>query len=476
MAGAQNEFNVRVPKRDERLRYSVLKFNGMDKVDTSKWATESQLTLEREDNKGVVLASQTVQDYGEGSEYGKAAREEARRKKFGRQAKHYLIDNQPWNLSFREQDGRHRKMRGIREGGAVEHADYWIFLKSSNNEFQAYKVDDWHKFLPAITHKTLDCDQAEEKYSQRNKVMNQFALKAAIQKQLNDGEDGEAVEKLNRSLKIKDEASSDEDDEEEEKNEEETEKKNKKKKNKKVVNEKPKKDKRQRVENADDVARYESSDGEDEGREYDYMSDSGSDSDREVVPSDEKVEKELTGVDDEAGMRKMLESDESDSDEEDLTKKLLKTDRSQKKDTMDVEERDSSGSDTDDPDSNVNSVVFLPKKEEKEETANGGGAKKRPAEDMPSISGASDAKKVKVEEKPKFVEGLNEETVRKYLRRKPHTTKELLHKMKAKCGDMTKAEIVTRLAAILKAIDPHQFKQQLGKREVLFFSLTNTVA
>ncbi|VDO19593.1 unnamed protein product [Heligmosomoides polygyrus] len=77
---------------------------------------------------------------------------------------------------------------------------------------------------------------------------------------------------------------------------------------------------------------------------------------------------------------------------------------------------------------------------------------------------------------PRVPEGLNEETVRKYLRRKPHTTKELLAKIKQRCGDMTKAEIVTKLAAILKAIEPHQFKQKQGKKDVLFFSLTNTLA
>lgn len=76
-------------------------------------------------------------------------------------------------------------MKSIREGGAGEHADYWVFLKQGE-EFLAYKVsrdedspsnfpsvnctiaplkvDDWHKFLPAITHKTLDIDQAEEKF------------------------------------------------------------------------------------------------------------------------------------------------------------------------------------------------------------------------------------------------------------------------------------------------------------------------
>lgn len=39
-----------------------------------------------------------------------------------------------------------------------------------------------------------------------------------------------------------------------------------------------KNDKKQRVDNADEIAAYESDDGDDEGREFDYMSDSGSDS------------------------------------------------------------------------------------------------------------------------------------------------------------------------------------------------------
>jgi hypothetical protein len=37
-----------------------------------------------------------------------------------------------------------------------------------------------------VTHRTLDSEQAEEKFQLRNKVMNQFALKAQIQKTLND--------------------------------------------------------------------------------------------------------------------------------------------------------------------------------------------------------------------------------------------------------------------------------------------------
>lgn len=251
---AKNEFSVRVAKRNDDIRYSVMMFNGMDNVDTSKWTADSNVTMEREDNRGVVMATQSVQEYGEGSEYGKAAREEARRKKFGRQSKSYHLDNQPWRLSYTEPDGRQRQMRGIREGGANEHSDYWVFLKpNQSSEFKAYKVDEWHKFLPAITHKTLDIDQAEEQFSQRNKVMNQFALKAAIQNQLNAADDSELSEQQRRLLKIKDEGSSDDSDDGDDEGEGGDEgKKGKNKKKKK--NAKPTKDKRQRVENCDEVA------------------------------------------------------------------------------------------------------------------------------------------------------------------------------------------------------------------------------
>ncbi|KAK5982342.1 hypothetical protein GCK32_017269, partial [Trichostrongylus colubriformis] len=110
---------------------------------------------------------------------------------------------------------------------------------------------------------------------------------------------------------------------------------------------------------------------------------------REIVPGDEKIEKQLVGVGDEVGLKKMMESDdESDSDEEDLTKKLLNTEGERKKEHLDIEERDSSGSDTDDPDKEkIDSVVFMPKKDVVNggEPSGSGVGKKRPAE--PETSG-----------------------------------------------------------------------------------------
>ncbi|KAK6059361.1 hypothetical protein COOONC_03016, partial [Cooperia oncophora] len=144
----------------------------------------------------------------------------------------------------------------------------------------------------------------------------------------------------------------------------------------------------------------------------------------------------------------MMESDEeTDSDEEDLTKKLLHNENDRKKEHLDIEERDKE---------KIDSVVFMPKKDvvNVAEPSGSGVGKKRPAETETSgTEAANDAKRPKVET-PLVPEGLNEETVRKYLRRKPHTTKELLAKIKQKCGDMTKAEIVTKLAAILKVSNP----------------------
>lgn len=71
-------------------------------------------------------------------------------------------------------------------------------------------------------------------------------------------------------------------------NEDEQEEKTLKKKVKKKPESRPRRDKKQRVENANEIVAYESEDGEDEGREYDYISDSGSDT--RLVDFPERVE------------------------------------------------------------------------------------------------------------------------------------------------------------------------------------------
>jgi hypothetical protein len=45
--------------------------------------------------------------------------------------------------------------------------------------------------MPDPKHKGLDIDQVEEEFQQRNKVLNQFALKAKIQQTLKDQDEDE---------------------------------------------------------------------------------------------------------------------------------------------------------------------------------------------------------------------------------------------------------------------------------------------
>lgn len=78
--------------------------------------------------------------------------------------KHHFIFFHIFSVTHTEFPGtKERKFRSIREGGAGEHADYWVFLKSGE-EFHAYKVDEWYQFMPFSTHRTLDIDQAEERF------------------------------------------------------------------------------------------------------------------------------------------------------------------------------------------------------------------------------------------------------------------------------------------------------------------------
>ena len=71
-------------------------------------------------------------------------------------------------------------------------------LKNAGNDLEAFKVDEWYQFLPAVTYKYLDAEQAEERFKERDKVFNQFALKAQIQKQLNDQEERQQQETMKK--------------------------------------------------------------------------------------------------------------------------------------------------------------------------------------------------------------------------------------------------------------------------------------
>lgn len=55
---------------------------------------------------------------------------------------------------------------GIREGGAGQSADYWVLAKSAEGVFDALPVSEWYNFMPVGRYKTLDIDEAEEKFKE----------------------------------------------------------------------------------------------------------------------------------------------------------------------------------------------------------------------------------------------------------------------------------------------------------------------
>lgn len=67
-----------------------------------------QVILERENNAPAYAAAYSNAEgpeFGAGSEYGKKAKDEARRKKMGRYAKTYKVEAQPWLMNVQSNQG-----------------------------------------------------------------------------------------------------------------------------------------------------------------------------------------------------------------------------------------------------------------------------------------------------------------------------------------------------------------------------------
>lgn len=494
MAAAQaiQQFSINVPKLSEGKRYSVMKFNLSLGVDVTAWKDpDTTISLERENNQRVFEYTNSDQpEFGAGSEYGRAARQEQRRKKLGIAAARYSMGDQPWLLKIGGKS--ERNFKGIREGGAGEHADYWIFKKSGEGMFDALPIEEWYNFMPIARYKTLGIDEAEEQFEKRNKVMNQFALKAQFGFGASKSEGDDAISRgaagTSKQMKISDRddfPSDDSDDGEGErkvKDEDPDDPKSKKKtetedskgkggskKKKKSATSK----RRQKNEEKDEEDRYEgegSEDGEEEGREVDYMSDSGSASDAEELSDTEKRGEEK-GVDEESGLKTLLSDTEEDEGEEGGEGETTEGAQSQppgdgKKKGPEDEKDSSEESDSDDPDkAEIKSALFL-----QDKSVKGGGGEKRPL-DQTAESSAPLAKKPKKEEET-HPSGITEEDVRRYLIRKPMSTKELISKLKPKTKHLSKEDVVKRLADIMKKLEPKKEHKDIKGKKTLLFSLS----
>ncbi|XP_012552863.1 general transcription factor IIF subunit 1 isoform X2 [Bombyx mori] len=433
------------------------------------------------------------------SEYGRDMREEARRKKFGIISRKYKPEDQPWILKVGGKTGK--KFKGIREGGVSENAAYYVFTHAADGAIDAYPLQEWYNFQPIQRYKALSAEEAEQEFGRRNKVMNFFSL--MLRKRLRgvddadeeDPDEKKAKGKAKKDLKISemdewidsDDASSDSGAGEKEKEEDSDSGAKKKKKGKGP----PPKKKRK----VNDEAFEESDDGDEEGREKDYVSDSSeSESDHET-----KTNKELKGVAEEDALRKLLTSDEDSEEEQEqkqesehedeptkegeeraskLTKKKKKTDETKKDSSSDF----SSDSDTEPEAGNTKK----PKKSKNADknagagasgAAGGGGAGAAGGEAAaPSAAAAAVAAAAAASaqqppsKRPKldasYTEcGVTEEAVRRYLARKPMTTTELLTKFKSKRTGVSSERLVETMTQILKRINP--LKQNINGKMYL---------
>ncbi|KFD47843.1 hypothetical protein M514_11257 [Trichuris suis] len=461
-SSSREEFIVRVPELSPEQKVTIFKFGGNLGVDVIKW---NHVTLDREDNADVYAEEDVLPKFGAGSEYGKHARLEARKKKLGYRSQQYRRSEQPWLLTV--SDKHTRKYRGIREGGVSEHADYWIFVKSGENIFDAYPVSEWYNFMAISRFKALDIDQAEEKFKERGKVLNQFALKTQLRTATSEANEEELAGESTK-----------------ESSEKEQSRKNAVKAQAKKRKELKKQAKARRHKDANEedlIASAESDDGDEEGREIDYMSDT----DTDVSDEPEKKEaEELIGVDEEIGMRALIGSDEEEEENEqeneaDPTRKTTLNGMDAFASTADFgpgdEPESESDSDSDDPDSDrIKSAFLLQKKKEMTTTEVSSEAPtpdlKRRMEGGEPAGGVVPEKKVKLES-DKAKDGrseITEEEVRRYLERKPLSCMELVSKFKPRCSKMSKQEIVQRMATVLKKLKPEQFR----RNDTLYFSMT----
>ncbi|CAL1589174.1 unnamed protein product [Knipowitschia caucasica] len=504
------EYTVRVPKNPTK-KYNLMAFNSGDKVACSTW---TQARMERDMSARRIYGEEETADGAAGSEFGKKQREEARRKKFGIVTKEFKVEDQPWILKVNGKAGK--RFKGIKKGGVTENASYYIFTQCPDGAFEAFPVNGWYNFMPVAKHRTLTAEEAEEEWGRRNKVVNHFSImlqrrlrepdrcdddedegdKSGKKKKKGGGRGGELrIHDLEDDLEMSSDDSRSSEDEGESKS-----------KTKKELKGKGKKKKKKKSENE---GLEDSDDGDHEGLEVDYMSDESSSDDEVEKGKPVKAEEHPKGIDeaseseDESEEEKQNEEEVKEEEEEDDGKKTPVQPEKKKK------KADSSGesetSDDSDIEGETASALFMKKRTPPKRGGRGSAGSSRtgsrpgtPSIDSGSTSStlraaaskleqgkrqggaAADtpvAKRLKMEPNsqspapsgkstPQPASGkstpsasdvqLTEEAVRRYLIRKPMTTKDLLKKFQTKRTGLSNEQTVNVLAQILKRLNPER--------------------
>lgn len=501
------EFVIRVPKTNKK-KHHVMRFNATLNVDFAQWkAVKMERDLALQNNRQM---EEEIPKFGAGSEYNRDLKEELRRKRFGINPKKFKPEAQPWILKTGKNG---KKFRGIREGGVGENAAFYVFTHAPDKAIEAYPLHEWYNFQPIQRYKSLSAEEAEAEFGRRKKVINYFSL--MLRKRLKGDDADDVLEEAGddkkpgkgkakaKELKISDMdewIDSDDDDSDgsdkegdKEKGSDNEEADKKKKKGKKEEEEKKKKKKKRDV---DDEAFEESDDGDEEGRELDYISESSD----AVSDLETQVDKEMKGVAEEDALRKLLTSDEdsdeereksNDEDEEKEEQQQKEKEQREKKKkkpkkAVKGEKKDSSSDFSTDSDSDAEQPEK--KKAKKKETPSASRSaspgpeassssqkRKGQGSSLPSDLTTPDSSNSPVNtpaKKPKMDTvslpasfsgvvssskedyGITEEAVRRYLARKPMTTTELLTKFKNKKTGVSSEKLVDTMTQILKRINP----------------------
>ncbi|KAM5237828.1 general transcription factor IIF subunit 1 [Ctenodactylus gundi] len=475
-------------------------FNAADKVNFATW---NQARLERDLSNKKIYQEEEMPESGAGSEFHRKLREEARRKKYGIVLKEFRPEDQPWLLRVNGKSGR--KFRGIKKGGVTENTSYYIFTQCPDGAFEAFPVHNWYNFTPLARHRTLTAEEAEEEWERRNKVLNHFSIMQ--QRRLKDqDQDEDEEDKDKRSRKkaselrihdLEDDLEMSSEDSEDSGEEGSRAPKAKKKPPPAKAGRKKK-----RKKGSDDEAFEDSDDGDFEGQEVDYMSDGSSSSQDEPESSKAKAPQQEDGprgVDEQSGSSEDSEEEkppEEEKEEEEEKKAATPQDKKRRKDSSD----DSDSSEDSDIDSEASSALFMAKKKtppKRERKPSGGSSRGSSRPGTPSAEGSSTsstlraaaskleqgkrtsemptAKRLRLDAGPQSLSGkstpqppsgkctpssgdvqVTEEAVRRYLTRKPMTTKDLLKKFQTKKTGLSSEQTVNVLAQILKRLNPER--------------------
>ncbi|XP_051242712.1 general transcription factor IIF subunit 1 [Dicentrarchus labrax] len=513
-SSSATEYTVRVPKNTSK-KYNIMAFNSGDRVNCSTW---TQARMERDMSARRIYGEEEMQEGAAGSEFGKKQREEARRKKFGIVTREFKVEDQPWILKVNGKAGK--RFKGQKKGGVTENASYYIFTQCPDGAFEAFPVHGWYNFTPLAKHRTLTAEEAEEEWGRRNKVVNHFSimLQRRFREQERGEDDDDEGEKSGKKKKkgggrggdlrihdLEDDLEMSSDDSDSSMGDDGESKTKAKKDTGKGKGKKKKKRK------SNEEALEDSDDGDYEGLEVDYMSDdSSSDEEPEGKGKLSKGEDHPKGIDEaseseeESEEEKQNEEETKEEEEEEEGKKTpVQVEKKKKKDSS----GESDSSDDSDIDGETASALFMKKRTPPKRGGGRGSAGSsrtgsRPG--TPSIDSASTsntlraaaskleqgkrqpqgpvtdspaAKRLKMEPNsqspapsgkstPQPPSGkstpsssdvqLTEEAVRRYLIRKPMTTKDLLKKFQTKRTGLSSEQTVNVLAQILKRLNPER--------------------